>query len=195
MSAYQYEQQCICSNVKIQDVFNRYIGNEFNSKGFCHCPFHKEKTASFKLFSKNNSFYCFGCGAGGNVINLVQKYLNLGYLEAMKRLSDDYHLGLFTEVKMTETQRSKQAVEIARKQLQKEQIAINHKRTYYALINYGKWLLNQPENKARQHDLDFIDRLLDKWLSYDIEPFDRVPDDYNANALILALKTKFEKRG
>lgn len=51
------------------------------------CPFHGEKTPSFNIYSENGSFYCFGCGAGGDVITFVMKIENLDYMEAVKFLA------------------------------------------------------------------------------------------------------------
>ena len=51
------------------------------------CPFHGEKTPSFNIYTENGSFYCFGCGAGGDVISFVMKIENLDYLEAVKFLA------------------------------------------------------------------------------------------------------------
>ena len=52
------------------------------------CPFHGEKTPSFTVYPGNGSFYCFGCGAGGDVITFVRKIENLDYMEALKFLAD-----------------------------------------------------------------------------------------------------------
>ena len=52
------------------------------------CPFHGEKSPSFTVYSENNSFYCFGCGAGGDVITFVRRMENLDYVDAVKFLAD-----------------------------------------------------------------------------------------------------------
>ncbi len=51
------------------------------------CPFHNEKTPSFVVYPDTQSFYCFGCGAAGDVIGFVRKYNNLGYVESVKQLA------------------------------------------------------------------------------------------------------------
>ena len=194
--AYADEQHRIMESVKIdiKEVFNRYIGGEIQKNGFCKCPFHSEKTASFMLFQKNKSFYCFGCGVGGNVINLVARALNIGYLEAMKRLDEDYALGLFNKIVKTDLKRSKEAIEIARKQLKQQQLQLKRRNNYFKLIDYFKELREMPLNEPVLHDLAFIERLLDNFLSYENELFDSIPEDFNADALIYALKTKFGDR-
>ena len=52
------------------------------------CPFHNEKTPSFTVYPETSSYYCFGCGAGGDVINFVRNIENLDYIEAVKLLAD-----------------------------------------------------------------------------------------------------------
>ena len=51
------------------------------------CPFHSEKSPSFTVYDSNQSFYCFGCGAGGDVITFVRQIENLDYVDAVKFLA------------------------------------------------------------------------------------------------------------
>ena len=51
------------------------------------CPFHNEKTPSFTVYPESRSFYCFGCGAGGDVISFVRRMENLDYIEAVKSVA------------------------------------------------------------------------------------------------------------
>ena len=53
----------------------------------CLCPFHSEKTPSCTIYTDNQNFYCFGCGAGGDVITFVMKIENLDYIEAVRFLA------------------------------------------------------------------------------------------------------------
>jgi len=52
------------------------------------CPFHNEKTPSFAVYPDTSSFYCFGCGAGGDAISFVMRMEHLEYIEAVKQLSE-----------------------------------------------------------------------------------------------------------
>ena len=70
----------------------RYYGYEPNRAGFICCPFHGERTPSLKLYA--DGFYCFGCGAGGSVIDFVGRLFHLDPLGAVRRLDQDFHLGL-----------------------------------------------------------------------------------------------------
>lgn len=58
------------------------------------CPFHNEKTPSFTLYPENGSYYCFGCGAGGDVITFVRSIENLDYMEAIRFLAERAGLNL-----------------------------------------------------------------------------------------------------
>lgn len=51
------------------------------------CPFHSEKTGSFTVYPESQSFYCFGCGAGGDAIGFIRRIENLEYVEAIKLLA------------------------------------------------------------------------------------------------------------
>ncbi len=51
------------------------------------CPFHNEKTPSFTVYPDTQSFYCFGCGAGGDSVTFIKKIENLDYIDALKMLS------------------------------------------------------------------------------------------------------------
>jgi DNA primase len=56
------------------------------------CPFHLEKTPSFHIYPETNSFYCFGCGAGGGVVQFVMRLERLDFLDAVKWLCDRFGL-------------------------------------------------------------------------------------------------------
>ena len=58
------------------------------------CPFHGEKTPSFTVFEDTASFYCFGCGAGGDVISFTMRYHNLDYMEAVRSLAQQAGMAL-----------------------------------------------------------------------------------------------------
>lgn len=50
------------------------------------CPFHEDKTASLKLYKDNNSYYCFGCNKGGDVIDFVMSLQKISFIQAVKQL-------------------------------------------------------------------------------------------------------------
>lgn len=73
----------------IEDVLSSYIHFKRRGKNLVGlCPFHSEKTPSFTVYPENGSFYCFGCGAGGDTITFIRRMENLDYVEAVKFLAD-----------------------------------------------------------------------------------------------------------
>lgn len=58
------------------------------------CPFHNEKTPSFYVYPETQSYYCFGCGNGGDVITFIKNIENLDYIEAVRFLCDRYGLAM-----------------------------------------------------------------------------------------------------
>ena len=73
----------------IVDVISQYV--KLQRKGssyFGLCPFHNEKTPSFSVSPGKQMYYCFGCGAGGNVLTFVMEYENFTFVEALKFLAE-----------------------------------------------------------------------------------------------------------
>ncbi len=59
---------------EIEDVVGKYVRlKRAGSNVVGLCPFHNEKTPSFTVFPQTNSFYCFGCGAGGDVFSFIMR--------------------------------------------------------------------------------------------------------------------------
>lgn len=75
-------------NNDIVQLVSSYV--KLRRRGRLHtglCPFHSEKSPSFVVYEQNQSFYCFGCGAGGDVITFVRRIENLEYIDAVKFLA------------------------------------------------------------------------------------------------------------
>ena len=73
----------------IVDVISSYV--KLQKKGssyFGLCPFHNEKSPSFSVSRQKQMFYCFGCGAGGNVFTFLMEYENYSFVEALRVLAD-----------------------------------------------------------------------------------------------------------
>ena len=78
----------IVARNELEDVIGRYVtlkraGSNYHGL----CPFHSEKTPSFTVFPATHSFYCFGCGAGGDVISFIMREENLDYVGALEFLA------------------------------------------------------------------------------------------------------------
>lgn len=76
-------------NNDIVSVISPYVELKRRGKNLIGlCPFHNEKTPSFTVYPDTQSFYCFGCGAGGEMISFVRRIENIDYIEAVKSLAD-----------------------------------------------------------------------------------------------------------
>lgn len=72
----------------ITEIASSYVNLKRHGRNMVGlCPFHGEKTPSFNIYTESGSFYCFGCGAGGDVITFIMKIENLDYVEAVKFLA------------------------------------------------------------------------------------------------------------
>lgn len=97
----------------IVDVISGYV--RLQKKGtnyFGLCPFHNEKSPSFSVSGSKQMYYCFGCGAGGNVFTFIMEYENYTFPEAVKLLADRAGVALpeieySEEVKKAESRRSR----------------------------------------------------------------------------------------
>ena len=73
----------------IVDVISGYVRlQKKGSSYFGLCPFHNEKSPSFSVSRQKQMYYCFGCGAGGNVFTFLMEYENFSFVEAVKYLAD-----------------------------------------------------------------------------------------------------------
>ena len=72
----------------IETVMQSYVHLLRRGRNYvCNCPFHSEKTPSCTIFPETQSFYCFGCGAGGDVITFLRRVENLEFVDAVKLLA------------------------------------------------------------------------------------------------------------
>src|SRR3989338_5907521 len=81
--------QKIKERLSVAELVGSYIklekaGSNLKAK----CPFHNEKTPSFFVSPKRESFYCFGCGVGGDIFSFVEEYEGVDFLGALKILSE-----------------------------------------------------------------------------------------------------------
>ena len=81
--------QELISRNPITDVVSSYVRlRQRGRTAVGLCPFHGEKTPSFTVYPETSSFYCFGCGAGGDTITFIKKIENLSYIDAVRFLAD-----------------------------------------------------------------------------------------------------------
>ena len=119
----------------IVDVVSGYValqrkGNNY----FGLCPFHHEKSPSFSVAPGKQIYYCFGCGAGGNVITFIMEYENYTFGEALQLLAD--------RAGITLSKRAYSQEEKAQDDLKKTLLEINK-----LAANYFYHQLKQPQGK------------------------------------------------
>ena len=82
----------------IVDVIGSYLPLKRNGANFVAlCPFHREKTPSFNVHPNKQTFHCFGCHKGGNVISFVMEFENLPFPDAVRRLADRAKISIETD--------------------------------------------------------------------------------------------------
>lgn len=91
LNNYSYLTEAIKDSVSFEKAAS-YYGLNFNRAGFALCPFHAEKTPSFKAFQDGG--HCFGCGWHGDVIKFVRDMFGLTFPAALEKINDDFCLAL-----------------------------------------------------------------------------------------------------
>lgn len=153
-----------------------YYGLSLNHAGFCRCPFHSEKTPSFKVYAETNSFYCFGCGKGGDAIAFVMKMFKLGNISAAKKLNMDFRLNLPIGKRLTKKEYQKSIITGIRREKSKTLVGDFEeweKKAFMIVKNYWHSLRdtsdiiyseNAPDLQnhiGRMSELSYIEFLLD----------------------------------
>lgn len=128
----------ITNRIDTIEVFE-YYGLQPNRKGFICCPFHNEKTPSFKVYKANGGYHCFGCGEHGSVIDFVMRYFDLSFKEAIKKLNDDFNLGLPIGEKLDRRKK----LDIAKKSFKARQEREKKKSEYNRLKNNREIALDE----------------------------------------------------
>ena len=120
----------------IVDIISGYVRlQKRGSNYFGLCPFHNEKSPSFSVSPGKQMYYCFGCGAGGNVITFLIEYENYTFAEALKVLADR------AGVTLPQEDNSKEAK--AREELRTTLLKINK-----LAANFFYWQLHQPQGEV-----------------------------------------------
>lgn len=116
----------VLSRNDIVDVIGSYASLKKKGSNYeACCPFHHEKTPSFKVNREKQMYHCFGCGVGGNVFTFVMEYENLNFPEAVERLADRAGIQL-PEKTMSAQERSREQYKINLKEMNKTAAAYFH---------------------------------------------------------------------
>ena len=130
------------SSNNIVDVIGSYVRlQKKGSSYFGLCPFHNEKSPSFSVSPNKQMYYCFGCGAGGNVFTFIMEYENQTFPEAMKVLADRAGIAL-PEAALTEE---------PKRERNKRQLLLEINKT---AANYFYYQLNNEQGQQAREYLE-----------------------------------------
>ena len=99
--------------VTMPEMMEQY-GFRLDKAGFCKCPFHSERSASFKAYPGQRGYYCFGCNQSGSVIDFVMKFFELSFGDAIKKINEDFSLGLPIGEKLDRRKRFSKSTKIGK---------------------------------------------------------------------------------
>lgn len=152
--------------------FADFIGLKVNRSGFAVCPFHNDSDASLKIYRGGRGWCCFGCHKGGDVINFASLYYGLNFTDTIKRLNEDFNLGLLED--QTEQDRVLAAVQLAKRKA--ERMKAEREKAAFEVeywIAYEKWLAscrkvmdNEPPRDGEATD-EFCNALFERERNYD----------------------------
>ncbi|NPA34173.1 MAG: DNA primase [Chlorobi bacterium] len=112
MSSIDLLREEIRNSVPITEVIGKYVRLERSGSNFKGlCPFHNEKTPSFFVSPTKKIFKCFGCGEGGDVISFLQKYENISFWEAVRKLADEYGIDISQYISQRDDQKGHSSTE------------------------------------------------------------------------------------
>ena len=117
----------------------RHYGFEPNRTGFMRCPFHQgDHTASLKIYPGEGGWHCFGCNAGGSVIDFAMRLFDLTFRQALLRLNTDFGLGLSSAGRPSQAEASKILQERAKEA--RELAEYREKYKAHTLLYRAMWL-------------------------------------------------------
>lgn len=163
--------EVVKQSVTTKAAAERY-GIEVNRSGMAKCPFHSDQSPSLKL--NDEYYYCFGCGATGDVIDFVARLFQISNKDAAEKIAADFGLQYDNHVPYILPKRTATAAQI---QKQREQY------TFGVLVRYHRqlqeWLeIYSPESPEQEidpryveaiHQKDYVEYLMDTILSGDPE--------------------------
>ena len=141
-----------------------YYGIETNFAGFSHCIFHSENTASMKFFSDSGRFYCFGCGASGDSIDLVAQLFGTSRSEAAVKLNSDFHLGCPMERKATLSERYEQREKERERKERKKRQEEDRARLFDAYYSAIDKVISYEKNIKRYKPIECVEKLHPKFV-------------------------------
>lgn len=145
--------QRVKESVRLSDVLALYHLQP-DRAGFLHCPFHSgDRSPSLKVYPEQNTWHCFGCGKSGTVIDFVMEMERCSFVDALKKLDADFHLGLsdskesYREYRQRLSERQRKE-----KEQQSEKIALDtkiaHRRALWIALKGLKVVTHEQAQQA-----------------------------------------------
>ena len=142
------------------------VGVHVDRCGKVKCPFHGEKTASLKVYEDpKRGWHCFGCGAGGSVIDLAMRWYGTNYRETTERLNGDFNLDLPIHKRLSKEETKAINKEIERKRAERKARQIRAEEAHTAYLDaLEAWVKNeqviqdkQPQGHFNEPDDEWLD--------------------------------------
>lgn len=161
----------IKSAVSMPQLLQAY-GFQVGRTNEMHCPFHAEKTPSFKVYEDH--FHCYGCGAHGDIFEFVQRYFDLTFPQAQLRIAGDFGIDAelsrkqpCEETERIRREREQKALEKYRSDMEYRRIAEEHRQLRRDLIDYAprsEYDFVHDRYVYALHRVEYLQYLLDEML-------------------------------
>ena len=193
MTLFELVKQNIC----VPDAAEHYE-LQVNRNGMCHCPFHEDRHPSMKL--NKRYFYCFGCGATGDVIDLVARLFGLNSYEAAQKLAQDF--GIDPDKPPAAIALPKPERPLLKAYRQEEVHCLRVLYDYLHLLESWK-VQYAPKTPADTLDdrfveacqmLDYVEYLADLLIAAELEQRIRIVEMLNKEELIASLEERLERQ-
>lgn len=188
--------ELVKQTVQVRDAAE-YYGLQVSHCGMCRCPFHKDRHPSMKLNEKY--FYCFGCGATGDVVNLVARLFDMSNYEAAKKLAYDF--GIDPDKPPAAVALPKPERPLLKAFRQQEVRCLQVLCDYLHLLERWK-VQHAPKTPTDDLDdrfveacqmLDYVEYLADLLVAAELEDRVKMVDGLTTNGLIARLEERLEK--
>ena len=145
--------EIIKERVTTQEMMER-VGVHVDRRGMAVCPFHGDSDASLKVYrDPRRGWHCYGCHAGGDVIDFAMRWYGLGFKDAVARINGEFALGLPIGEPMTVAQQRAVREEIERARQERQALQMREHEAENAYWSaYDAWLSNErvmQENAPR----------------------------------------------
>ncbi len=164
-----------------------FYGYKVQRGRVCLCPFHKDTHPSMKIYPDGKGFYCWSCGAGGDVVKFVGLLFGLGNREACLKLIDDFSLPIKTEGLTYREKRERQDRQNRYRKLRKFQ-----EEAHSILWEYWKLLCNAAQQYSSPHFDEAMQEL--SIVEYWLECLKECPEEYYADRKAVRRLGEIERR-